>query len=731
MNAGRLRQDNGAILVIALIVVTTVALVVGTVLTRGDGSLRATVALREVAGSTYAADGAGQIAINGLRTGHWTGTDTKPAGWAFSNVVGDGCFGRDNNASILTPKDGLLLSNFYPASASGDAPTSAYVECVAEVATGAQGTARIVTSANRPGNAILTLGAGGENGLHSKTNGNVLKVRGSIWSNSNIVAERPIEVEAADVRARTGCSGTITVSPGFSTNCGSGSMAPDPNLPSDLTGLPPLRTVPACSGSVLTFEPGYYDDADALEAITTTCNRVFWFKPGTYYFDFHNRSGDPLYESGVTGSSSDNEWSITTGKLVAGTPTNAAGAIIAVPPANPTIPGACQSPISSTTSQGVQFVFGGESRMRIAGNTPSTAPQVELCGTYRANRPPIVVYGQKAGTTSALTVLGGATALTPTGTPVVAAAGTFVESPGSGVLTAAALQQDDGAKAVWQRDGTGPNSNQTASITMSDFATGVPQGSVLKAARLVVRHKSAQNNAGTASTIRIAPTASTALAAFDLGRPGTLTTQTLDLKATLTAAQWGVLAKGVHDSGFTGANITYTASVGRNQSAELDAVRLELEYYVPQVRGETAAAVPGNCLAVIGSGCSVLYSEHNFKGQLYLQGTTYVPLARLDIGLGNMTAQVFRWGVIARSIYIESTGAFAFPGAVIELPDASPGLGLDGTLVQLKVYLCPGSSTCSSSGTLALTARVQVWDPTGTSVAGARQVSVLSWSHQR
>ena len=66
-------NDDGAILIIAIVVVTAVALVVGAVLTRGDGSLRATVALRQVAGTTYAADGAAQVAINDLRTGYNTG----------------------------------------------------------------------------------------------------------------------------------------------------------------------------------------------------------------------------------------------------------------------------------------------------------------------------------------------------------------------------------------------------------------------------------------------------------------------------------------------------------------------------------------------------------------------------------------------------------------------------------------------------------------------------------
>ena len=48
----------------------------------------------------------------------------------------------------------------------------------------------------------------------------------------------------------------------------------------------------ACpAGNVVTFNPGTYTDADALTNLMngTTCpGRVFWFKPGAYYFNFTN-----------------------------------------------------------------------------------------------------------------------------------------------------------------------------------------------------------------------------------------------------------------------------------------------------------------------------------------------------------------------------------------------------------------------------------------------------------
>src|SRR4051812_14939953 len=168
MRRRRLHDDDGAILIIAILVVTFVALVVGAVLTEGDGSLRATVALRQVAGTTYAADGAAQVAINDLRSGYWTpsATATKPADWAFNDATGTGCFGYNSDGSTV---DGLQLPNFYPAAkSSGEGPTSAYVTCTPEDATGAQGSAVPISNANKPGNAVLTLGSGGEAGFTFK-----------------------------------------------------------------------------------------------------------------------------------------------------------------------------------------------------------------------------------------------------------------------------------------------------------------------------------------------------------------------------------------------------------------------------------------------------------------------------------------------------------------------------------------------------------------------------------
>ncbi len=207
-------DDRGALLIIAIIIITVVALVTGAVLTQGEGSLRATVALRDVARASYAADGAAQVAINDLRTGYNVGGG-EPNPWYYTNAVGTGCFGFDGAAGSTTPKDTLVLDNLIPKQ-GGDTQSamSAAVKCTPEDATGDQGSAVPINNANKPGNAILTLGtSGAENGFTFKTNGSgaAFRVRGGVWSNSNIFRDNNGNLESTEsIRANTGCTPRVS-----------------------------------------------------------------------------------------------------------------------------------------------------------------------------------------------------------------------------------------------------------------------------------------------------------------------------------------------------------------------------------------------------------------------------------------------------------------------------------------------------------------------------------------
>jgi hypothetical protein len=382
-------DDSGATLVIALIFITVIAVVLGAVLAFADTSIRTTVALRGQAAATAGADGAANVAIRLLGQGSYTGS-------------GD-CFSGGST---------LALSNFFQV--TGGAASSVAVTCAPDTAKSATDPGVAINNDNRPGNAILTLAPPGtETGVFVNVNGGAtLKVHGSVFSNSTInVAQGTLGVDT-DVIARGSCSGTITSTPPKICNYGAtpNPLGDDPNYSPPALDLTP-RTVPACKGRLrsVEFQPGLYTDVAALNSFmrNSGCkDGIYHFNPGVYTFNF----------------SSNTEWLIDTGDLVAGLPT--------VPFQNgvePTIPGACVSPIPPTDpvaaaswqrpppGSGVAFVFAGTSRMHVG------AAKVEVCGEYSLTRPPVAVYGLKAaiGSVPALTGCLIQTPYPSTGCPVI------------------------------------------------------------------------------------------------------------------------------------------------------------------------------------------------------------------------------------------------------------------------------------------------------------------------
>jgi hypothetical protein len=155
------------------------------------------------------------------------------------------------------------------------------------------------------------------------------------------------------------------------------------------------------------------------------------------------------------------------------------------------------------------------------------------------------------------------------------------------------------------------------------------------------------------------------------------------------------------------------------------------------VNGAYTAHAQSGCIVLVG-GCLVVSDGGNgTKPSFFFQGFVYVPLARIDIAVNNTSQPYFNFGIVARSLSLSTTGSACTPPACapfISLPDNSPGYGTQNTVVYLKVYVCPGvnTTTCSTSGgQLRLIARVDIYDPTGSPVAGKRQINVLSSAVQR
>lgn len=728
---GGVAEDRGAALLLVLVIVTVISLGGAALLSFSDASIATTVALRDQAGNAFNADSAAQVAINSLSTGYGF---TSPA--LFNNAYNTTCFGPNISSGTLN------LPGFYPAtSGNGTAPGSASVDCSADPATGVNGTVVPITGSNRPGQAILTLGRSAEDGINIKAlSANPFSVKGAVKSNSNINVVSGTLQSTAAVTAFGACSGTIFSTP--TKLCNTNTPLADPNYASEATlgtpanAVPIYQAVPAnisasCPSNVVAFNPGYYDDAISLTALMTgngTCGgSTWWFKPGTYYFDFHNNTNDSdVYKgSGTANSTSADQWAITRGHLVAGTPTDSNGNVIASPGASPTMPGSCQNPIKSASALGVQFIFGGDSQLALGGSADG-----EICGTYNATRPPIGVFGLKSGT---------ATTTTATGPGLGAGAGlkmSTVTSAGLFTNTTKAIEQD-GVSATWVKTTT---ASEGSTITVSGYAppTAIPAGSIVNTATVRVTHGNTKKYVApdkltltfTPKGVTGSPPASAITLTPTLPNKTSLVTDALDIYGGGTS----VFDKFVHDNGFTGADMAYAATLTHKGTENLDDIQIDITYVTPAFRSEGINTIGSNCITQAynggsGGGCAVLSTSAlaSFSGAFYVQGTTYTPIAAIDLTLNKATQQVLRVGVISRSLWITETGSFSYSAPVVEIPDDTTG-GNSAPIVFLTVYACPATTTSSCSTdpgaikALRVKARVNSVPPL---------MTILSWSNLR
>jgi hypothetical protein len=436
---------------------------------------------------------------------------------------------------------------------------------------------------------------------------------------------------------------------------------------------------------------------------------VWWFTPGTYYFDFHNQNvAKPTAANPLLNSTAGDTWTMKDGQLLAGRPpVDAAGNV--VPPSQPvTMPGACENPIKTTTAQGVQFIFGGDSQLAVK------AGDIEICGTYHSTRLPLAVYGVTGTSDESSTSATGVASITP---------GQFT------TVSATDISTVNNSFATWTHTAASAAAPLTGMMTLNGYTTPttIPAGSILTAVTATVNYK----NTGNASTdkrnltINVGGTAFTS-PDFTFQSGFGAHTETIDF--------WGngksALATFVHANGYSSPSVGYSATVKHPGTESVDAIQVSLAFTPPAFRSEAnTVSEPANCIATLNS-CAAISTATNYAGAFYIQGTTYMPLARVDLTLNNITAQVLRFGVIARSLSIKETGSISYNGPVIEIPDNSPGLGIGSTIIYLTVYDCPGVSTCSSSGRLRLRSRVLVKDA-GAPVAGNRTMYIQSWAVQR
>ncbi|MDX6241319.1 MAG: hypothetical protein QOG10_6143 [Kribbellaceae bacterium] len=703
----RTSDDEGAALVMVLIIVTVLALGLSALLSLSDTSIRATVGLRGQAAATYNADGAMQAAINNLRNS------------SYNDASGQKCFGSGVTASNTLHLDGFYGSDSAAVDCAAD-PKKVLIQCPS------------LSKCNRPGNAILTLGKiADEDGLTiTQPTGSTFRVHGNVFSNSNINVANGALNTNANVWARTSCNGTIQSTPAASCHYGY------PNPPNPLGDDPgytpkatiaslPHRSLPNCTSpnSVIRFQPGYYDDAKGLTdmmAGNSLCkNSTWWFPPvydgaghpsatGVYYFDFHNSGSNA---NPILDSNGGNVWTVNDGHLVAGTPLNAAGAVVAAPPTSPTpMPGSCDNPIKRATAIGVQFIFGGDSQFAVKSG------EAEICGTYDVDTAPVAVYGLTSGSESPTAWVGANALRLSTVTP-----GDFTDA------TAAKLGDVDTTTFASWKSGS---KNASGLVTVDGFAptNPVPPGSVLQSATVKVTHRHTDSASTDDLSVSVDTGSGPNLTGSVTGHngsnpPSAFQTDSIPIDAT----RKGDLAQAIYAGTYSGAKIAVTTSLkAKGDSENIDAIQLELSYIAPAFRAGSGCITTGPYNGAGSGYCALVKSVNNVGNLFFIQGTTYTPGAVVDIALNNSASEVFRFGVIARSVWIKETGSYTLTTPVIEVPDDSPGFVFS---LYLSVYICPSAGTCSPSGSPVLRSKVALVDTNPTTpVPGHRQVTVLSWT---
>jgi len=687
-------DDRGAMLIVALIVITAVALVTGALLTHGGTNYRATTALQAVAGTSYTADTAAKMAVNNLRLGAkapgWV-APTFPGSWgdwAFTdNADGTGCFGADGTA----PKNTLELKNVYPKAGDQTAAASARVECSVVPGTGIFGAGTGV-GINDPdptdsfARALTTVGTTGAwHGMTLKPLGTgntaAMPVRGGIGSKSYINVTNGALVTDGYVKAEGTCTGVIVSDPPNACNQpGSVPMpiAPDPPL----TSVPTYRD-PSAYASSCVFQAGFYNNAKALSDAVNGCATAK-FASGPYYFDFRD-------EERGTGQNVLNIATTLIGGEYVGT----------------AIPGACKSPILNDPIPGVQFVFGGTSRI-----TVSDTARVELCGPSNNGEPPTTIFQEQTGSTNAAVPLAAQPAQA-----VIQGTGPKLDpfTVDGGGTGEAALMAAGGNSLKWV---AGAN-NREAALDLSHFSglDAIPAGSDITSAHVQVKY--VKSTAAPSLTVGVTGTTP----AMTVPAVDATGWASVDLKTQLRA----LIGSGTFNATRPKLELRLPGTP-KNETLSVDAVTLAVTYVEPSLRkaqDDQIIYAPGG----------------NFHGVFVVQGATFVPNGYVNLDPGSFTTALvaFRWGLVASGVDLKAQPSQQFGYPLVSMPVAGKGLGNKVTVVDLKVFACPEQATCASGGTHALTVRVMVTDPPYTAWGsgpaspepGRRKVEILSWSEQR
>ena len=675
------RDDEGTVLLLALAFLGLFGLVVGTILGLATTNLKNTTVVRNLAATTYTADGAVDGAINTTRgqstigqAGYSSTCFSLPAGVVNSTAQVDvKCTGQSGSGTTTTP---------------------------------------FIANASTPPQAILAPNPATDSteGL-SLVNGSVARVQGPV-SVAHTLAEgtlssltaspaaySPINAQtctgAGVVTPLPSCSATIPNDPGYAPSL---DMSTYPGtaqtFPSTLN-----TALPTCNANkVATFTPGMYTDLTGINSLMTTCaGGAYWFQPGVYYFDFADTSG--------TGASHDWTFNDVNADIVG-------GAALGWTPSSFVATGAAQVPYPSTdatsttsacdtTKPGVLFVFGTDSRFTLAKG------HVQLCA-YNVSTTAQHLAVWSPGTTTTINGSTAQIAVASNPSDTTASGGVAWTNPQNGSVIGTQL------------------ANVTASTTVPSTLTEAASQYVFPTAQIPatatitgLTAKVFETLTGTGkSTLTWKPptgTAAVTQTVHDCTAGCTGSTYSInnvvDLTIPLPSTQSAAVAE------VNGMGWVYSVT---GATSFIDGIELVVDFTFP-LRAASGVLiahpyVPGS--ATTDAVLSVVAAATTDRPVLAVHGTVYAPKTAVGFVETGVANDLVDRGIVARDVYL----GLASPSSAYTGPHVSIPTTATTTTPRVVVF------TASSGGVDQLRAEVQFTDSSGT-VDGTIP-KVLTWSLQ-
>lgn len=613
----RLRGEEGVALAISLAFLSFFGLVGGMLLGFAETASRSTIALREQTQRLYALGGAVDGAINAIR----------------GNVL----YGRDPSQSAIP------------------CPTNTFTAggvTVSVTCTGEPGSGGASSGGPAPDHAVLSVSTdAAEHGFEQVSTTGVT-VNGSIFSHTDVLNSGTASVMTVqgDLEAIGNCTAPppaqIVVT--GTKRCANEPVQADPAHGLDpgwspvTATVPGYRVAPACPGpnQLVTLVPGTYTDAAALNALTNgSCSGTVLHLPadasgvGAYYFDFRNAGS--------------HEWTISdpTVNVVGGTKKG----WIELPGARPVLPypGACKVEGDAAPNDGIQVLFGGDSRVKVSGG------KVELCPQPSATAQEIALYGVRSGSA----------------TPVSSTLTADVASSVAGFINPDNAKVIEGGASPQTSDATLSLAAPTATLGLAK-ATGLPQGAYITSAKLRIAHDEG-TDASSVETLNATVTVHGVSQTVSIPTRTTYTEDLLDL--TGLVGQVGPAA---------GVSIAISAVravtlLTPDPTVKIDGAVLEVTYEPIAFRAQSGCIVARPYVSGSVTTCAVL--QGTGAAGIAIQGTVYAPLAPIDVEVINASTQIFNRGIVARLSRLGISPAAGFAGAPVGIVRADRVVSFSGT----------------------------------------------------